>query len=147
MGQPLEKLVKFDHIQTPNQEWFRDCGRDGQCGQWWPLFHRCQPRCYSNIGNRNCMDPMEQKDAKRGGHFLYKPTEQVYAKSNRDTFCYGPEALCLRASPRSSSEPRLYKHLCNKTGRCCKTSKWTRDMTSTMEAVSKSDTCRHICNE
>ena len=63
------KLVKFDHIQTPNQEWFRDCGRDGQCGQWWPLFHRCQQRCYSNIGNRNCLDPMEQKDTKTGGYF------------------------------------------------------------------------------
>ena len=57
-----------------------------------------------------------------GGHFLYKSTEQVYAKSNRDTFCYGPEALCLRASPKSSSEPRLYKNLCSKMGRCCKTS-------------------------
>ena len=133
MGQPLEKLVKFDHIQTPNQEWFRDCGRDGQCGQWWPLFHRCQPRLTTatlGIGiawiqwNKKIQKgEVISQTSMAGGHFLYKSTEQVYAKSNRDTFCYGPEALCLRASPRSSSEPRLYKNSCNKTGRCCKTSK------------------------
>lgn len=95
----------------------------------------------ATLGIEVCLDPMEQKDTKRGGHFLYKPTEQVYAKSNRDTFCYGPEALCLRASPRSSSEPRVVQKLVQQDA------VWTRDMTSTMEAVSKSDTCRHICHE
>lgn len=131
MGQPLEKLVQFDHIQTPNQEWFRDCGRDGQCGQWWPLFHRCQPRCYnSNIGNRSLPGSNGTKRYKKGRLFLKLAWLGVTSFTNlqnkstpslieiyRDTFCYGPEALCLRASPRSSSEPRLYKNLCNKT-RC-----------------------------
>ena len=110
------KLVKFDQIRTPNQEWFGDCGRDGQCGQWWPLFHRCSNVVTATLGMGNAWIQWN-----------------VYTKSYR-YILRGPEALCLRASPRSSSEP-LYKRLLVQQGAVLEN--FHEDVTSsTMEAVS-----------